>query len=87
MGVNTGMKKKYKIVVYIICALLMAAYLVILASSQYPQVCIEYKLYYIEKELQDWPGTEDCFIDRDRGVVCCLCPKPDEKKGKLMECV
>lgn len=41
---------------YLLCAGLMAFYLFTLYSAFRPAVCEEYQLYYIDKELQDWPG-------------------------------
>ena len=41
---------------YVISAILIFFYLVILWKGIHPAVSEEYHLYYIEKELIDWPG-------------------------------
>ena len=39
---------------YLVCFILIAAYLCVLFAPL--DVCIEYKLYYIDKALVEWPG-------------------------------
>lgn len=41
---------------YVISVLLILVYLLILWRGMHPTVSDEYRLYYIEKELIDWPG-------------------------------
>lgn len=50
---RTGLKNT---VIYIICVVLAAFYIWVLWVGQNPNVCIEYKMYYITNELSDWPG-------------------------------
>ena len=40
--------------IYVLCVLILFSYLFILFLR--PDVCIEYKMYYIDKVLEDWPG-------------------------------
>lgn len=50
------MKKMISVCGYAVSALLFLSYVVILGTSLFPDVCAEYRLYYIDKDLQDWPG-------------------------------
>ncbi len=50
------MKKMLPVCGYAVSALLFLSYVMILGTSLFPKVCAEYRLYYIERELQDWPG-------------------------------
>lgn len=40
--------------IYVICALILFSYFFILFLK--PNVCLEYKMYYIDDTLSDWPG-------------------------------
>lgn len=40
--------------VYILCVLILFSYFFILLLK--PDVCLEYKMYYIDNTLSDWPG-------------------------------
>ena len=51
------MKKIINVIFYAFIAMLFVFYLFILYIGLYkPNVCIEYKLYYVDKVLQDWTG-------------------------------
>lgn len=50
--------KKVNIIGYIVSGILIAAYIIILSTALNPKVKLEYDLYYIEKDLQDWPGYD-----------------------------
>ena len=41
---------------YIVCAVLVVFYLIVLWLGFNPDVCLEYKMYYLTNELSDWPG-------------------------------
>lgn len=41
---------------YILSFLLVLTYFLILGTSLYPRVVLEYDLYYLKGDLQDWPG-------------------------------
>lgn len=41
---------------YILAALLLAAYVVILMRALSPEVSPEYRQYYIDHTLSSWPG-------------------------------
>ena len=43
-------------IIYLISIILILSYIGILYLAKNPSVCIEYKLYYIDKTLNDWPG-------------------------------
>ena len=49
-------KKCFKILIYVVTALLAIFYVVVLWWGENPDVGIEYKMYYITHELSDWPG-------------------------------
>ena len=44
------------IILYIICAALVIFYLAVLWLGFNPDVCLEYRMYYLTNELSDWPG-------------------------------
>lgn len=44
------------VILYIICAVLVVFYLAVLWLGFNPDVCLEYKMYYLTNELSDWPG-------------------------------
>lgn len=44
------------IIVYMICTLLVVFYLAVLWLGFNPDVCLEYRMYYLTNELSDWPG-------------------------------
>ncbi len=50
------MKSFLSVLFYMLMGLLCAWYLVVIYWSFNPNVGLEYRLYYIEKELSDWPG-------------------------------
>lgn len=50
------MKKYSKILYYIFSAVLLVINLIILYTSTFPKVPVEYQIYYISKCLQDWLG-------------------------------
>ena len=47
------MKKMISVCGYAASVLLFLSYVVILGTSLFPEVCAEYRLYYIDKDLQD----------------------------------
>lgn len=49
-------KPSVKLLLYIVCAVMIASYLIILFLSIKPKVPLEYKMYYITHELKSWPG-------------------------------
>lgn len=50
------MKKVLRCGGYILSFILVLSYFLILSTSLYPKVNTEYDLYYLSKDLQDWPG-------------------------------
>lgn len=51
------MKKNIaRILLYIICAVLVVFYIMVLWWGKNPKVGIEYRMYYLTHELTDWPG-------------------------------
>lgn len=44
------------VILYIVCAVLVVFYLAVLWFGFNPNVCLEYKMYYLTNELSDWPG-------------------------------
>lgn len=44
------------VLLYIVCAVLVVFYLIVLWLGFNPDVCLEYKMYYLTNELSDWPG-------------------------------
>lgn len=44
------------VILYIVCAILVVFYLAVLWLGFNPDVCLEYRMYYITNELSDWPG-------------------------------
>lgn len=51
---ETNKYKKY--ILYILSFIMIVYYFIVLFNSINPNVCREYKMYYITKELVDWPG-------------------------------
>ncbi len=58
------------IVLYGICAVLTVFYVVVLWLGQNPNVCIEYKMYYLTNELTDWPGYGKLSYDLGTSEYC-----------------
>lgn len=52
------MKKVFPVCAYGICAILIAFYIGILLRALKPEVSFPYKLYYITKEINVWPGND-----------------------------
>lgn len=50
------MTKAFNGLCYILAALLLAAYVVILMRAMSPNVSPEYQQYYIDHTLSAWPG-------------------------------
>ena len=50
------MKRYTRIMCYLISGSLCLWYLTVIYWAQHPNVCKEYELYYIKKQLVDWPG-------------------------------
>lgn len=44
------------VILYVVCAILVVFYLAVLWLGFNPDVCLEYKMYYLTNELSDWPG-------------------------------
>lgn len=45
-----------QIMLYVLCAVLVIFYLLVLWWGSNPKVGIEYRMYYLTHELSDWPG-------------------------------
>ncbi|MGN0318091.1 MAG: hypothetical protein ACI4E1_09200 [Lachnospira sp.] len=79
MGDKENVNKKdrlyLKLLIYMVCAVMIVAYLMILYLSIKPKVPVEYRMYYITHELKSWPGygklsyrsgtTEYCTENKD----------------------
>lgn len=50
------MKRYTKMMCYLISTCLCVWYLTVVYWAKHPNVCKEYELYYIKKQLKDWPG-------------------------------
>ncbi len=44
------------VILYIVCAVFVVFYLAVLWLGFNPDVCLEYRMYYLTNELSDWPG-------------------------------
>lgn len=66
------MKKKNNknVIIYGLCGILVAFYLVILYLGMNPNVDIEYRMYYITNELSDWPGYGRLHYDLGTWEYC-----------------
>lgn len=50
-------EKIVRLFAYGLSIVLVATYMLILWSARSPQVSLEYKMYYIERTLREWPGN------------------------------
>ena len=63
-------KKCFKILIYVVTALLAIFYVVVLWWGENPDVGIEYKMYYITHALSDWPGFEKLSYNLGDKEIC-----------------
>lgn len=60
------MKQMKKTILYAVTAGLCCWYLLVVWWILHPQVPVEYRLYYQEQTLKDWPGYDGLRIPSDR---------------------
>lgn len=53
---DSKMQTAGRAALYTACGVLILFYLAVLWLSVHPEVCMEYRMYYLTHELTDWPG-------------------------------